>query len=155
MKTGPVRDAQQTKQCVYNIPCDCGRCYNEETSRPLEVRNKERKYIMTEGLIEKKITQYSYEETHRICWKGAKVLQVEPNTTYTKYKESVHVSLVDHPISQASLDISHLDSNYRIRSQKTVTPFIVDYLGKLCFYIGIIQRICLFSDDFYSDSCLV
>jgi hypothetical protein len=23
MKTGPVRDAQQMKQCVYNIPCDC------------------------------------------------------------------------------------------------------------------------------------
>jgi hypothetical protein len=24
MNTGPVRDAQQTKQCVYSIPCDCG-----------------------------------------------------------------------------------------------------------------------------------
>jgi hypothetical protein len=33
MKTGPVRDAQQTKQCVYNIPCDCERCYIGETSR--------------------------------------------------------------------------------------------------------------------------
>jgi hypothetical protein len=28
MKTGPVRDAQQMKQCVYSIPCDCGRCYS-------------------------------------------------------------------------------------------------------------------------------
>jgi hypothetical protein len=37
IKTGPVRDAQQTKQCVYNIPCDCGRCYIGKTSRPLEV----------------------------------------------------------------------------------------------------------------------
>jgi hypothetical protein len=33
MKTGPVRDAQQTKQCVYSNPCDCGRCYISETSR--------------------------------------------------------------------------------------------------------------------------
>jgi hypothetical protein len=82
-------------------------------------------------------------------------LQVEPNTTYRKYKESAHVSLVDHPISQASLDISHLDSNYRIRSQKTVTPFIVDYLGKLCFYIGFTQRICFFGDDFCSDNTLI
>jgi hypothetical protein len=24
VKTRPVRDAQQTKQCVYNIPFDCG-----------------------------------------------------------------------------------------------------------------------------------
>jgi hypothetical protein len=32
MKTGPARDAQQTKQCALNIPCDCGRCYIGETS---------------------------------------------------------------------------------------------------------------------------
>jgi hypothetical protein len=39
-KTGPVRDAQQTKQCVYSIPCDCGRC--------LEVRIKVHKYNRTQ-----------------------------------------------------------------------------------------------------------
>jgi hypothetical protein len=27
MKTGPVRDAQQMKQCVHDIPCDYGSCY--------------------------------------------------------------------------------------------------------------------------------
>jgi hypothetical protein len=34
------------------------------------------------------------------------VLQTEPNTRYRKYRESAHMSLVDHPISQPSLDIS-------------------------------------------------
>jgi hypothetical protein len=29
-----------------------------------------------------------------------------PDTTYRKYKESVQMSLIDHPISQPSLDIS-------------------------------------------------
>jgi hypothetical protein len=42
----------------------------------------------------------------RICRRESKVLQIEPNTTYRKYKESAHMSLVDHPISQPSLDIS-------------------------------------------------
>jgi hypothetical protein len=37
MKTGPIRNAQQTKKCVYSIPCECGRCYIGETSRSLEV----------------------------------------------------------------------------------------------------------------------
>jgi hypothetical protein len=33
-------------------------------------------------------------------------LQIELNTTYRKYKESAHMSLVAYLISQASLDIS-------------------------------------------------
>jgi hypothetical protein len=32
MKTRPVGDAQQMKQCVYSIPCECGRCYITEIS---------------------------------------------------------------------------------------------------------------------------
>jgi hypothetical protein len=106
-ETGPVRDAQQTKQCVYSIPRDCGRCYTGETSRRLEARIKEHKYNLTQGLVEKsKLPQHACEEGHKICWKEEKVLQIEPNTTYRKYKESAHMSLVDHPISQPSLDIS-------------------------------------------------
>jgi hypothetical protein len=50
--------------------------------------------------------QHAYKEDHKICWKEAKVLQIEPNTTYRKYKESAHMSLIEHPISQSSLDIS-------------------------------------------------
>jgi predicted GIY-YIG superfamily endonuclease len=107
MKTGPARDAQQTKQCVYSIPCDCGRCYTGETRRPVKVRIKEHKYNLTQGLLEEpKLAQHAYEEGHRICWSEAKVLQTEPNTTSRKYKESAHMSLLDHPISQPSSDIS-------------------------------------------------
>jgi hypothetical protein len=106
-KTGPVRDAQQTKQCVYSIPCYCGRCYIGETRRLVEVRIKEHKYNLTQGFLEKsKLVQHAYEEGHKICWNEAKVLQIGPNTTYRKYKESAHMSLLDHPISQPSLDIS-------------------------------------------------
>jgi hypothetical protein len=47
MKTEPVTDAQQMKQCVYNIPRDCGKCYIGETSRPSEVHIKEHKYNLT------------------------------------------------------------------------------------------------------------
>jgi hypothetical protein len=40
MNTGWITDAQQTKQCVSSILCDCGRCYIGEISRSLEVRIK-------------------------------------------------------------------------------------------------------------------
>jgi hypothetical protein len=93
MKTGPVRDGQQMKQCVYNILCDCGRCYIGKTGRPLEVHIKEHKYNLTQGLLEKpKSAQHAYEEGHKIRWKEAKVLQLQLNTTYRKHKESAHVS---------------------------------------------------------------
>jgi hypothetical protein len=107
MKTGPVRDGQQTKQCVYRISRECGRCYIDETSRPLEVRIKEHKYNLTQGQLEKsKLAEHAYEEGHKIWWKNAKVLQIEPNATYRKYKECAHMSLAAHSISQLSLDIS-------------------------------------------------
>jgi hypothetical protein len=58
-------------------------------------------------LLEKsKLAQHAYEEGHKICWNEAKVLQIDPNTTNRKYKESAHMFLLDHPISQPSLDIS-------------------------------------------------
>jgi hypothetical protein len=34
------------------------------------------------------------------------VLQIEPNTTYRKYKESAHMYLLDDPIRQPSVDNS-------------------------------------------------
>jgi hypothetical protein len=106
-KTGPVRLAQQRKQCVYNIPCDCGIRYIGETSRPLEVCLKEHKYNLTQRLLQiSKLARHAHEEGHKICRKETKVFQIEPDTTYRKYKESANMSLVDHLISQTSLDIS-------------------------------------------------
>jgi hypothetical protein len=62
---------------------------------------------LMQGLLEKsKLAQHASKEGHKICWKEAKVLQSEPNTTYTKHKESTCLSLVDHLINQPSLIIS-------------------------------------------------
>jgi hypothetical protein len=44
------------------------------------------------------LTQHEQEEGHKICSKEEKVLQTEPETTYT--------SLIHHPISQPSLEIA-------------------------------------------------
>jgi hypothetical protein len=75
----------------------------------LEVRIKEHKYNLTQGLLEKsKLAKHAYEEGHKICWSEAKILQIEPNTAYRKYMESAHMSLLDHLISHPSLDISSM-----------------------------------------------
>jgi hypothetical protein len=71
---------------VYTVSHVTDRCYIGKTSRPLEVRFKEHKCNLTQGLLEKsKLAQDLYEEGHKICWNEAKVLQIEPNTTYRKH----------------------------------------------------------------------
>jgi hypothetical protein len=76
-------------------------------SMPLGVQIKEHKYNLTQVLLEKsKSAQHAYVEGPKICCNEMKVLQIEPNTTYRKYKESAHMSLIDHLISQPSLVIS-------------------------------------------------
>jgi hypothetical protein len=40
LETGFIRDADQARQCVYNISCDCDICYTDKTSGPFEVRVK-------------------------------------------------------------------------------------------------------------------
>jgi hypothetical protein len=146
METGLVRDAQQTKQCVYSIPCDCGRCYIGETNRPLEARIKEHKYNLRQGLLEKsKLPQYACEEGRRICCTESKVMQIEPNTTSGSTKIRPNVS--GRPSDQSAQfgHLSHLDPHYSYssRSQKTTTPSSLDYMGNLCFYVATIQRILI------------
>jgi hypothetical protein len=38
IKIRPERDPQQRAQCIYSIPCECGRSYIGETGRPLALR---------------------------------------------------------------------------------------------------------------------
>jgi hypothetical protein len=60
------------------------------------------------------------------------VLQIELNFTYRKYKESTHMSLIDHPVSQPSLDSSLIWTPIVTADiRKQLCP--VCYVGKLCF----------------------
>jgi hypothetical protein len=38
MKTRQERDLQQTAQCIYTIPCDCGTSYISKPGRPLAMQ---------------------------------------------------------------------------------------------------------------------
>jgi hypothetical protein len=60
-----------------------------------------------EGLLEKsKLAQHAYEEGHRVGCDEARILEIESNSRYRKYKESAHMACLTNSISQPSLDIS-------------------------------------------------
>jgi hypothetical protein len=64
---------------------------------------------LKEGLHDKsKLAQHAYEEGHRVCWDEGRVLEIESNSRYRKYKESAHMACSTNPVSQPSLDISPL-----------------------------------------------
>jgi hypothetical protein len=53
MKTSPERDAQQMAQCVYTIPCECGKSYIGEIGRPLAMQLHKHWHNIKEGFLEK------------------------------------------------------------------------------------------------------
>jgi hypothetical protein len=50
--------------------------------------------------------QHAYEEGHRVVWDDARILGIESNRRYIKYKELAHMACLTNPISQPTLDIS-------------------------------------------------
>jgi hypothetical protein len=78
MRTRPERDPQQTAQCIYNIPCECGRSYIGKTGRHLAVPLREHGHNLQQGLSEKsKLAQHAYEEGHRVGCDDARILEIE------------------------------------------------------------------------------
>jgi hypothetical protein len=91
MRTRPERNPLHGAQGIYSIPCECGKSYISETGRPLAVRLREHIHNLQQGLLEKlKLAQHAYEEGHRVRWDDARILEIESNSRYRKYKESAH-----------------------------------------------------------------
>jgi hypothetical protein len=104
MKTRPERDPQQTAQCVYSIPCECGEATLVKQVDPVWFR--EHRHNLKEGLLGKsKLAQHAFEG-HKVEWDEATILEIGSNTRYRKFKESAHMACLTNPTSQPSLDIS-------------------------------------------------
>jgi hypothetical protein len=107
MKTRLERDPLQMAQCIYSIPRECDRSYIRKTSKPLAVWLREHRHNLQQGLLEKsKLVQHAYEEGHGVRRDYARILEIESNSRYRKYKESAHIASLNNTISQPSLDIS-------------------------------------------------
>jgi hypothetical protein len=107
MKTRPERDPLQAAQCICTFPCECGRNYIGKIGRPLSSWLWEHRHNLQQGHLEKlKLAQNAYEEGHRVGWDDARILDIERNSGYRKYKGSAHMACSTNPISQTSLDIS-------------------------------------------------
>lgn len=108
-KTKPDNENQRTKNCIYKVPCECGKSYIGETGRPLQVRIKEHKKLVRLGETDKsRIAQHAWEEEHRIEWEHTTILDREDNHTKRKLKEAAHMAITPNVISTPSLEIKNI-----------------------------------------------
>ena len=49
----PAKEFNMTKNCVYSIPCICGKIYKGETGRPLKLRLEEHRKVVVRGEIKR------------------------------------------------------------------------------------------------------
>ncbi|KAJ8911562.1 hypothetical protein NQ315_007943 [Exocentrus adspersus] len=92
--TKPKNKDQNEKNCIYKIPCQCGKHYIGETSRPLDVRVKEHKNYVRDYQVDRShLAKHVWDNGHQINWKQASIIQKEPNFGKRKLKESACIKL--------------------------------------------------------------
>ena len=96
----------KTKNVIYQIPCECGKCYIGETLRPLETRIAEHKKCCKEGNSVSGVAEHMWSERHNILWDKIGILDKETGWTKRKIKEAMHINLSDNAFSQPSIQPS-------------------------------------------------
>ena len=108
-KVRPRCDQKHTKECVYEIPCQCGNVYIGETGRPLSVRLKEHQRNIRQGEIEKsRLAEHVWAESHNILWDKSQPIAREQNAIKRKIKESAFICSNRNVISQQSIELKNI-----------------------------------------------
>jgi hypothetical protein len=109
MKTKPKNETEETKNCIYSIPCKCRKKYIGETGRPLNTRITKHKCNTRMGEISKsKIAEHSRNEDHRIQWNKVEIMHKEEKRIIRKLKKSVFKRTTEQAISQPSIEVSYI-----------------------------------------------
>ena len=80
-----------TKNCVYFIPCSCGKVYKGETCCPLNVRLEEHQKAVVQGEIEKlHMIYHIWKEkgNHLPLWDDVKIIDGKEHWRIRRLKES-------------------------------------------------------------------
>lgn len=87
--------ARETKPCVYEIPCYCGKKYIGQTGRKLKVRISEHKRdVRYDNRAGSAFVEHLYEEgDHGPLWEKAKVVDNEEHLTKRLTKEAMHIHM--------------------------------------------------------------
>ena len=95
-----------TKNCVYSIPCSCGRIYKGETGRPLKVRLEQHRKAVVRGEIEKSgMADHIWKEkgNHLPLWDKVEMIDWDEHWRIIRLKESAHMLGYNDPLSRSNI----------------------------------------------------
>ena len=98
-----------TKDCVYAIPCSCGRKYKGETGHLRKVRLQEHQKAVTRGEVEKSgIADHIWREKGDHCppWDHVEIIDKEHHWKIHKLRESAHRLGHKNLLSRPSIEIN-------------------------------------------------
>lgn len=128
-KVKPTNKDQDTKNVVYKIPCECGKSYYGQTSRPAQRRLKEhQKSIINHSETYSKLSEHIFSEEHRVQWAESTIIYQEANWKSRNLKEAACMVVDKSSISQPSATISPMfwplieeEVKRKIENGKTIT----------------------------------
>ena len=105
----PSTEFNMTKNCVYSIPCGCGKAYKGETCRLLKIRLEEHRKTVVRGKIEKSATmEHIWKEkgNHLPLWDEVKIIDRDEPWRFSRLKESVHMLGYSDLFRRPSIEIN-------------------------------------------------
>ena len=105
----PPTEFNMTKNCVYCIPCSCGKIYKGETGRPLKVRLEEHQKAVVRGEIEKSaMADYKWKEmgNHLLLWDKIEIIDRAEHWRIRRVKESAHILGYNDLLSRPSIELN-------------------------------------------------
>ena len=102
-------DFNMIKNCVYCIPCSCGKIYKSEKGRPLKVRLEEHRKAVGRGEIEKSgMADHIWKEkrNHLLLWDEVKIIDRAEHWRIRRLKESAHMLGYNDLLSRPSIEIN-------------------------------------------------
>jgi hypothetical protein len=84
-------------------------------------------------LEKSELAQHAYEEGHMGGWDEARILEIESNSRYRKYKESAHIASLNNPISNPVWPFLLSGSPGLSLLHEIPTPFLSYFQGCTCF----------------------
>ena len=105
----PPTEFNMTSNCVYSIPCSCGKIYKSETGRPLKVRLEEHWKAVVRGVIEKSgMADHIWKKKGNylpLCDK-VEIIDRAEHWRIRRLKESAHMLGYNDLLSRPSIELN-------------------------------------------------